>query len=83
MPDWAPERMSAGTFRLRTPTHNTYAGADAFFRSHRGYLVNVGRIVEIQPGDAGTFVIRMRDDPDSAIPLSRRQARKLKERIPW
>jgi DNA-binding LytR/AlgR family response regulator len=56
---------------------------DAFFRSHRGYLVNVGRIVEIQPSDAGTFVIRMRDDPDSAIPLSRRQARKLKERIPW
>jgi DNA-binding LytR/AlgR family response regulator len=56
---------------------------DAFFRAHRGYLVNVGRIGEIQPGEAGTFVIRMRDDPESAIPLSRRQARKLKERIPW
>lgn len=54
-----------------------------FFRAHRGYLVNVPQIAEIQPGEAGTFSIVMRGAPDSEIPLSRRQARKLKERIPW
>lgn len=54
-----------------------------FFRAHRRYLVNVSRIAEILPGDAGTYRIVMSDDDRSPIALSRRQARKLRELIPW
>ncbi len=54
-----------------------------FFRAHRRYLVNLAFIREILPGDAGTYEVVMRNEDKSRIPLSRRQARKLKELIPW
>lgn len=54
-----------------------------FFRCHRGYLVRLAQIAEILPGDAGTYEIVPRDASEARIPLSRRQARKLKEKIPW
>lgn len=54
-----------------------------FFRTHRGYLVNLAQIGEILPDDAGTFRVVLRDSQLSEVPLSRRQARKLRERIPW
>jgi two-component system LytT family response regulator len=55
----------------------------AFFRTHRGYLVNVSRIAEILPEEGGTCRILMRDDEGSILPLSRRQARLLRTLIPW
>jgi len=54
-----------------------------FFRCHRGCLINLRQIAEIVPCDAGTFEIVPREAPDVRLPLSRRQARKLKELIPW
>jgi DNA-binding LytR/AlgR family response regulator len=54
-----------------------------FFRSHRGFLVNLAQIVEVHPEDAGTFRIVLRDEDRTEVPLSRRQARRLRERIPW
>jgi len=54
-----------------------------FFRSHRRFLVNLAQIAEILPGDAGTCEIVMRDEAASRIDLSRRQARKLRDLIPW
>ena len=54
-----------------------------FFRAHRGCLVNLDHIAEIIPGDAGTYRIVFRDDRRSSVPLSRRQARRLRELIPW
>ena len=53
-----------------------------FFRAHRSCLVNVGQISEIVPGDTGTYRIVFRDEKRSSVPLSRRQARKLRERFP-
>jgi two-component system LytT family response regulator len=53
------------------------------FRAHRRFLVNHSRIAEILPGAAGTYRIVRRDPARSVAPLSRRQARKLKELIPW
>ncbi len=47
----------------------------AFFRAHRGYLVNVSRIAEILPEEGGTHRIVMREAEGTMIPLSRRQAR--------
>ncbi|HKQ60653.1 MAG TPA: LytTR family DNA-binding domain-containing protein [Candidatus Polarisedimenticolaceae bacterium] len=60
----------------------TVLAAD-FFRAHRGYLVNLAQIAEILPGDAGTYRMVLRDSAKSVLPLSRRQAKKLRERIPW
>jgi len=55
----------------------------AFFRTHRGFLVNLSKIAEILPGDVGTFRVVIRDQARSVVPLSRRQARRLREIIPW
>ncbi len=57
--------------------------AATFFRAHRQYLVNLSRIGEIQPSDAGTYRVLMRNAARTVLPLSRRQARRLRERIPW
>jgi len=57
--------------------------AGAFFRTHRQYLVNLARIGEIRPAEAGTYRIHLRDGARSELPLSRRQARRLRETMPW
>ena len=54
-----------------------------FFRAHRGYLVNLSVIGEILPGEGGAHRIVMRDEAGSVVPLSRRQARLLREIIRW
>jgi two-component system LytT family response regulator len=77
-------RTAEGRFLVdRTLAELEDALAATFFRTHRRYLVQVGRIGEIRAQDAGTWRIVMRDDGASSLPLSRRQARKLRERIPW
>lgn len=52
-----------------------------FFRAHRSYLVNLTKIGEIQPADAGTYTIVC--PGAGTVPLSRRQARRLREVFPW
>ena len=54
-----------------------------FFRIHRAYLVNVSRIAEIQPEEGGTARVIMKDAARTALPLSRRQARLLRDLLPW
>lgn len=53
-----------------------------FFRSHRGYIVRVDRIVAIEPAGAGTFDLVMDHPAKPKIPLARERARILRERIP-
>lgn len=57
--------------------------APSFFRIHRAYLVNLSRIAEIQPEEGGTARIVMKDAQHTALPLSRRQARLLRDILPW
>jgi DNA-binding LytR/AlgR family response regulator len=57
--------------------------APRFFRAHRSCLVNLDHVAEIVPGDAGTHRVVFRDERRSSVPLSRRQARRLRELIPW
>jgi two-component system LytT family response regulator len=52
-----------------------------FFRAHRSYLVNLARIAEIRTVDGGAYT--MECPGAGAVPLSRRQARKLREIFPW
>jgi DNA-binding LytR/AlgR family response regulator len=54
-----------------------------FFRSHRSFIVNLAAIGEIIPEDSGNYRIMMRDTERTAVPLSRRQARRLREIFPW
>jgi len=55
---------------------------DVFFRSHRGYIVRVDRIVAIEPAGAGTFDLVMDHPAKPKVPLARERARVLRERIP-
>jgi two-component system LytT family response regulator len=77
-------RTGEGRFLVERPLAELETLLDpSFFRSHRSYLVNLSRIAEILPGDAGTFRIVIRDAARSVVPMSRRQARRLREIIPW
>ncbi len=57
--------------------------AGSFFRIHRSYLVNLSKVGAIVPEDGGTYRVVLRDEAHTALPLSRRQAQKLRELIPW
>jgi two-component system, LytTR family, response regulator len=57
--------------------------AGSYFRIHRSYLVNLSRVGAIVPEDGGTYRVVMKDEGHTALPLSRRQAQKLREIIPW
>ena len=57
--------------------------AGSFFRIHRSYLVNLSRVGAIVPEDGGIYRVVMKDDAHTPLPLSRRQAQKLREIIPW
>jgi DNA-binding LytR/AlgR family response regulator len=57
--------------------------AQSFFRIHRSYLVNLSKVQAIVPEEGGTYRVVMKDDSHTPLPLSRRQAQKLREIIPW
>ena len=53
-----------------------------FFRSHRGALVRLDRILKIQPSGPGSFELVL-DHPEAPrVPLARERARTLRELIP-
>jgi DNA-binding LytR/AlgR family response regulator len=54
-----------------------------FFRSHRSILLNLTHVAEIVPGEGGTYRVVLRDEARSSVPLSRRQAQKLREILSW
>lgn len=49
-----------------------------FFRTHRAHLINLDRVVAIEPDFKGTLRVLL-DDSESRVPVSRRQARVLKQ----
>lgn len=51
----------------------------SFFRTHRCYLVNIKKMRELIPYFNGTYTVVIEDKDKSEIPVSRTQARKLKE----
>ena len=75
-------RTAAGRFLVdRTLSELEGRLAGRFFRAHRRCLVNLGRIAEIRPADAGAWTIVC--PGVGTAPLSRRQARRLREIFPW
>ena len=51
---------------------------DAFFRAHRGFIANLHEVKEIVPMFGGSFLLRVKDSKESEIPVSRRNAKKLR-----
>ncbi|TCP53427.1 LytTR family transcriptional regulator [Tumebacillus sp. BK434] len=45
-----------------------------FIRCHRAFLVNIGWIGEIQRHFHSTFLLRMKDEPESKLPVSQKYA---------
>jgi DNA-binding LytR/AlgR family response regulator len=50
-----------------------------FFRTHRCYLVNIRKMRELIPYFNGTYTVVVQDKEKSEVPVSRTQARRLKE----
>lgn len=56
---------------------------EAFFRSHRGFIVRLDRIRAIEPVGAGTYQLMLEHPEEPKVPLARERAKKLRERIPF
>jgi len=50
-----------------------------FWRVHRSHLVNSNKIKEIVPWFSRNYLLRMKDDKSTEIPVSRMQTRRLRE----
>jgi two-component system LytT family response regulator/two-component system response regulator LytT len=51
----------------------------AFWRAHRGYVVNINHIREVVPWFKSSYQLRMNDKKQTEIPVSRAQTRRLRE----
>jgi DNA-binding LytR/AlgR family response regulator len=54
-----------------------------FYRCHREYIVNLGRVREIIPQAAGTYRLVLDDEGRREVPVARTRVRGLRERLPW
>jgi two-component system LytT family response regulator/two-component system response regulator LytT len=70
----------AGTSNYRT-LDELQARLDpaVFWRVHRSHLVNINKIKEIVPWFSRNYILRMKDDRATEIPVSRTQTRRLRE----
>ncbi len=50
-----------------------------FWRVHRSHLVNINKIREIVPWFSRNYILRMKDEKGTEIPVSRTQTRRLRE----
>ncbi|MDD5224556.1 MAG: LytTR family DNA-binding domain-containing protein [bacterium] len=56
-------------------------GSGKFFRSHRGFLINLNRIDQINRTKLGSYELTLSNR--KTVPLSRRKARDLRKLIKW
>ena len=70
----------AGTSNFRT-LDELQARLDpaVFWRVHRSHLVNINMIREIVPWFSRNYILRMRDEKTTEIPVSRAQTRRLRD----
>jgi two-component system, LytTR family, response regulator len=70
----------AGTSNYRT-LDELQARLDptVFWRVHRSHLVNINKIKEIVPWFSRNYILRMKDEKATEIPVSRTQTRRLRE----
>jgi two-component system LytT family response regulator/two-component system response regulator LytT len=54
---------------------------EVFWRVHRSHLVNIHQIKEIVPWVSRNYILRMKDEKVTEIPVSRSQTKKLREHL--
>ena len=54
-----------------------------FLRIHRGTLLNLDYVAEIQPWPGGRLLVRLKDDKRTELEVARDRARALRERLGW
>ncbi len=54
-----------------------------FFRAHRAYLVNLQRVKEVIPYTRNSFSLKLDDEPNTEIPLSKTAAKELRELLDY
>jgi two-component system LytT family response regulator/two-component system response regulator LytT len=52
---------------------------NVFWRVHRSHLVNINKIKEIVPWFSRNYLLRMKDEKSTEIPVSRTQTRRLRD----
>ena len=73
-------RQHTGTSNYRT-LDDLHARLDptVFWRVHRSHLVNINKIKEIVPWFSRNYILRMKDEGATEIPVSRTHTRRLRE----
>lgn len=51
---------------------------NVFFRCHRSYIVNIDKIIEVEPWFSGTYILKVKYS-DFKIPVSRNNVKQLKD----
>jgi two-component system LytT family response regulator/two-component system response regulator LytT len=70
----------AGTSSYRTLDElHERLDTTVFWRVHRSHLVNINKIKEIVPWFSRNYILRMKDEKSTEIPVSRLQTRRLRE----
>ena len=70
----------AGTSNYRTLDElHERLDPTVFWRVHRSHLVNINKIKEIVPWFSRNYILRMKDDKATEIPVSRTHTRRLRE----
>lgn len=70
----------AGTSNFRTLDElQARLDPSVFWRVHRSHLVNINKIKEIVPVFSRNYILRMKDDKSTEIPVSRTQTKRLRE----
>ena len=73
-------RQHAGTSNYRTLDElQERLDPSVFWRVHRSHLVNINKIKEIVPWFSRNYLLRMKDEKSTEIPVSRTQTRRLRE----
>jgi two-component system LytT family response regulator/two-component system response regulator LytT len=72
--------LHAGTSNYRT-LDELQARLDptVFWRVHRSHLVNINKIKEIVPWFSRNYILRMKDEKATEVPVSRTQTKRLRE----
>jgi two-component system response regulator AlgR len=79
---WAVTASDRYALDLTLATVEQRVPGDQFFRSHRGALVRLDRIVGIEPAGAGTYDLVLDHPEQPKVPLARERARLLRDLIP-
>lgn len=55
--------------------------SEGFVRVHRSYLINLRHVADISPSFNQTLIVRIKDAAGTRVPVSRRRARELRDRL--